>query len=199
LYRVGSALRALAATNPQSRTGKNMTGNESLRRELDAATAILKPSEYPKRLAELKEKFQHSITVLSEGAEKMRRFNCFAYAYGVWSNDRYISLVDDTLNAAVMDLAFVMDEIERNEIVEFAADAAQPNDIVLYFAGDQLTHAGRVVAVACKGELTIHSKWGPTEVHVHALWEVPLAYGDRVRFFSPPNPEALLDRLEGAE
>jgi hypothetical protein len=174
-----------------------MSGNESLRRELEAASTIIFPPAYLAKLDDLKRRFQHSIRVLPEAAGKIARFNCFAYAFGVWDKPRYERLVDQTNNSALMNSGFIMERLDRGELIEIDAAEAQPNDIVVYFAGDQLRHAGRIIAVSDK--LTIRSKWGGNEVHEHELWEVPLEHGDQVRFFRPPDPKALLDRLEAAQ
>jgi hypothetical protein len=173
-----------------------MPGNESLRRELDAASKIRVKSEYQRRLGLLKDRFQHSIRVLPDGKERMERFNCFAYALGAWNNPRYERLVDQSNTSAVTNSVFIMDVLNRGELVEVIPEAVQPNDIVLYFANDQLKHAGRVNVVAA--ELVIHSKWGGNEVHEHKLWELPFEHGDRVRFFRPTDADELLDRLEAA-
>jgi hypothetical protein len=115
----------------------------------------------------------------------------------VWDKPRYERLVDQTNNSVLMNSGFIMERLDRGESIEIDAAEAQPNDIVVYFAGDQLKHAGRIIAVS--GKLTIRSKWGGNEVHEHELWEVPLEHGDEVRFFRPPDPKALLDRLEAAQ
>jgi len=138
-----------------------MSGNESLRRELDAASTIIFPSAYLAKLDELKKRFQHSIRVLPEAAGKIARFNCFAYAFGVWDKPRYERLVDQTNNSALMNSGFIMERLDRGELIEIDAAEAQPNDVVVYFAGDRLRHAGRIIAVS--GKLTIRSKWGATK------------------------------------
>jgi hypothetical protein len=174
-----------------------MTRNDSLRLELDAAGAMKVSAEYRARLALLKKKFQHTIVVLSDGPGRIKRFNCFAYAFGIWNDPRYERLVSRAKNSALMNPAFVMQWLGGAGIIDVTDDAVRPNDVVLYFTGDRLMHAGRVVAVSA--ERTILSKWGGNEVHEHKLWELPLQYGDRVRYFRPPDAATLLDRLEAEQ
>jgi hypothetical protein len=102
-----------------------MSGNKSLRRELDAASTIIFPSAYLAKLDELKKRFQHSIRVLPEAAGKIARFNCFAYAFGVWDKPRYERLVDQTNNSALMNSGFIMERLDRGELIEIDAAEAQ--------------------------------------------------------------------------
>ena len=73
-----------------------MTGNKSPRTHLDTACTPRVLSKYRICLAELNEEFGHSIVILSDGGGKIERFNCFAYAFGVWGDIRYERLVEKT-------------------------------------------------------------------------------------------------------
>jgi hypothetical protein len=64
--------------------------------------------------------------------------------------------------------------------------------VVLYFDGGP-THAALVREAP--PQLVPESKWGPSELHSHGLWEVPASYGDQVRFYAPTDIEELLDLL----
>jgi hypothetical protein len=172
-----------------------MLEDENLRRELDAACKIRIPAEYQQRLDDLKARFDHSILVLPEGRGEIRRFNCFAYAFGVWNNPRYDCLVDRTQSSVLIDSALVMEMLNRGDLIEVATPRDEPS-VVFYFSGEKLMHAGCVKAVSGDLIITIHSKWGGNEVHEHKLWEVPLEYGDRVRFFQLPAAGTVLDQLE---
>lgn len=98
-----------------------MSGNKSLRRELDAASTIIFPSAYLAKLDESKKRFQHSIRVLPEAAGKIARFNCFAYAFGVWDKPRYERLVDQTNNSALMNSGFIMERFGSINLDQLAA------------------------------------------------------------------------------
>jgi hypothetical protein len=62
-----------------------MPGNVGLRRELDSASALRVMADYRARLQLLEAQYGHAITILQEGIREIARFNCFAYAFGVWS------------------------------------------------------------------------------------------------------------------
>jgi hypothetical protein len=90
---------------------------------------------------------------------------------------------------------FVQGLLANGELSEVRSDEVCRDDIALYFADNELKHAGRVASAP---DLIIHSKWGGNEVHEYPVWEIPLEHGDQVRFFKRPKSEWILDRLEAA-
>jgi hypothetical protein len=164
-----------------------MAGNRGLRSGLDEASAIIVPTEYCARLDYLKERYRHSIRILPDGAGQIRRFNCFAYALGIWCCPRYERLVDTTQSSVLVNSAFVQSLLANGELSEVRSSEVSRDDVVLYFADNELKHAGRVTSTS--SDLVIQSKWGANEVHEHPVWEIPLEHGDQVRFFKcPPQP-----------
>lgn len=173
-----------------------MDCNQDLSHELDAAMTIQNPTDYLKRIEELRQQYDHGITILPDGAGRLRNFNCFAYAFGIWDHSDFITLVEETLKGAIMNSKFVLSELAQGYLTEIAIADVQVGDVVLYFTDEALTHAGKVVAT--DNRIRVHSKWGPSEAHAHGLYEVPHAYGTITRFFRPPNPDEILDRLYDA-
>lgn len=171
-----------------------MAGNETLRRELEDASSLRLKSDYRIRLEELRTQYGHTITVLQDGAHEIERFNCFAYAFGVSSEPLYRQFVDEWQSSSLIDSEFVSEMIEQRHLVELPDGESPPGSLVLYFAGDQLRHAG--IIENDSAEPTIRSKWGGNEVHCHKLWEAPACHGDRVRFFRAPDPQAVLRLLK---
>jgi hypothetical protein len=171
-----------------------MAGNKALRRELDDASALRAKSDYQVRLDELKARYGHTITVLQDGAGEIERFNCFAYALGVWSEPSYRQLVDEWQSSSLIDAEFVSEMIKRADLAQLLDSETQPGSLVFYFAQKQLRHAGIVEDTSA--EPTIRSKWGGNEVHRHKLWEVPACHGDCVRLFRAPDPQAILAGLK---
>jgi hypothetical protein len=168
-----------------------MADVEGLRQELDEANLLRVKTDYQIRLEELKGRYGHTITILQDGADQIERFNCFAYALGVWNEPLYRELVDQWRSSSLIDSQFVSEMIERGD---FAESESRPENLVLYFAANQLRHAG--IVENASAEPTIRSKWGGNEVHRHKLWEVLASYGDRVRFFRAPDPQVVLARLK---
>jgi hypothetical protein len=61
-------------------------GRENLRRELDTVSTLVVKADYIAALDQLRQTYQHSVRILSEGASRMERFNCFAYVLGMWND-----------------------------------------------------------------------------------------------------------------
>jgi hypothetical protein len=170
-----------------------MPGDAQLRHELQAAMAIAEPDAYLKRLEELREKFKHAVIVLPHGTDRLSRFNCYAYAFGIWEHRDFVALVEDTGTSAIMNSTFIETELAGGGLLEVDLNAADVGDIVIYFKDGKPKHAGKIAALGTS--LTVHSKWGPSEMHAHDMWEVPDIYGDDLYCFKPPDPESILDRL----
>jgi hypothetical protein len=164
-----------------------MAGNETLRRDLDEASALRSQSEYRIRLENLKGEHGHTVVVLEDG-------NCFAYALGAWDEPSYRQLVHEWQSSSLIDSQFVSEMIVGSDLAELPPNEIQPGSVVLYFDGERLRHAGLVEDATA--EPVIRSKWGGNEVHRHKLWEVPSPYGDCVRFYRAPDPQAILARLK---
>ena len=171
-----------------------MADVEGLRRELDEANALRVKAAYQIRLEELKARYAHTIAILQDGANEIERFNCFAYAFRVWSEPLYRELVDQWQSSSLIDSEFVSKMIGWGDLAVLLEGESRPGSLVLYFAAGRLCHAG--IVEDASAEPTIRSKWGGNEVHRHKLWEVPACHGDRVQFFRAPDPQAVLARLK---
>ena len=75
--------------------------------------------------------------------------------------------------------------LRSTHLSELTRSEASDGSLVLYSA-HSITHAGRV-----SGQ-RILSKWGTCHLWYHGLYEVPLRYGDTVRFFTPPPREQVV-------
>jgi hypothetical protein len=171
-----------------------MSGSEGLRRELDSASGLKVVAEYRTRLEKLRSKYGHKIATLEDGAAEIARFNCFAYALRVWDDPVYRQFVEEWQSSSLINSELVSEMLSNGDFAEVPEAKVQPNDVVLYFAGEQLCHAG--IVEEASSPLIVRSKWGGNEVHRHKLWEVPACHGDRVRFFRLPDRETIFARLK---
>jgi hypothetical protein len=132
-----------------------MAENDTLRQQLDEASALRVKADYQIRLQELKERYGRTISVLEDGAHEIHRFNCFAYAFGVSNEPLYRQLADKWQSSSLIDSEFVFKMIMRGDLAKSPEDIARPGSLVLYFAGQQLCHAGIVedtMARAAEGD-----------------------------------------------
>jgi hypothetical protein len=164
-----------------------MAGNAQLRSELDTATKLRFRHQYTEALERLRREFAHSISILPDGRDRIERFNCFAYALGLWEHPEYIRRVDAASNSAVANSLVVRALLEGGKLIETSAAAAVPGDVVLYFDKKAITHAALI-----SEQQTYCSKWGGDDVHQHRLWEVPAQYGNRVRYYRVPDASSIL-------
>lgn len=171
-----------------------MSGDAELRRSLDVASKLKVVSDYRAQLATLKAQYGHTISMLSVGSGWIHRFNCFAYALGVWEHDTYIRAVDASADSAIVNSSFLQQMIREGALAEVALLDVEEGDIVVYFDKDGVTHAAKIVSPATP--MMLQSKWGGNEIHQHALWEVPASYGDCVRIFRQSDRSATLSRIE---
>jgi hypothetical protein len=111
----------------------NMPGDRGLRSELGDASTILVPTEYRARLGNLKERYGHAIRILPDGASQIRRFNCFAYALGIWCCPRYKRLVDAMQSSVLVNSAFVQGLLANGELSEVRHCEVSRGDVALHF------------------------------------------------------------------
>jgi len=182
---------SLLTVNPIfAATEITMPGIAALRHELDVASKLEEVSAYQAKLSVLRDRFGHRIAILPEGRERMARFNCFAYALGLWNHAEYIRLVVTNNDSAVINSSTISEMLSEGVLAETDPNYASANDIVVYFDNGRVTHAG---VVGDKG--LVRSKWGANEVHERAVWDVPATYGDVVRYFRKPALETVLHRF----
>jgi hypothetical protein len=174
-----------------------MSGNRKLREALDAASSLTDWNVYLDTLESCRTQFDHGITVLPDGKGRLRRFNCYAYALGLWDHADYISAVDRSTNSAIVDTPFVKSMVQSGLLVKRSSPQPCAGDVAVYYHYGQPTHAALVVSV--DDAIWFQSKWGGNEVHRHGLWEVPAMYGDVVRFFRQPKPSDTLNVLHSRQ
>jgi catechol 2,3-dioxygenase-like lactoylglutathione lyase family enzyme len=66
---------------------------------------------------------------------------------------------------------------------------ATDEDIIIYFDNNTPTHAGKFN----KGRVV--SKWGTGHLWEHPIYEVPLSYGNRIKFYLPVDRHDILKRF----
>jgi hypothetical protein len=169
-----------------------MEEKETLREALDRIMPIPYPAAYATAFEELRVKHGHTIERRSGERQWLDTFNCYALALDLVDTPRYRRLVDEHGDSALADSAFVTGLIEDAEVREIPEDEIRPGSLVAYFNTGALTHCGLILSDSKR----VRSKWGPSELYEHELWEVGASYGREVRFFEPPDPDHILDLLE---
>ena len=131
--------------------------------------------------------YPHSIGALhsAEFHDRIREFNCFAFAFQVYRWSRFFDLrkaspgvvFTETFVAAML---ADLHEVTPSEAVE--------GDVVIY-STETIVHAGIV-----HGQGVVRSKWGESYIWRHGTFEVPAEYGWEVHYFAALPLEVMVDR-----
>lgn len=106
------------------------------------------------------------------------------YAFGIENNQQYIQLaweVDERIHANPNFVQFLI----KNEYMIEEQQAA--NGCVIVYFDEKIKHIGQLIS-----ESRVISKWGLGHLYEHAFFEIPISYGDTIRFFKPPAHESIV-------
>lgn len=153
----------------------------ALRNALPARDEPLTSLEHRARLERLRETMPHTITF------RESRFDgsCMTYVLGLDTIDAYRRVALAFEPPVFAGKAFAHWLIEQIDEVQ----TPTLGSLTFYFEGDDWVHVGAVDDMEGR---RIVSKWGEMAVFEHDLNEVPVGYGDHVRFFEKPTTEAAL-------
>ncbi len=150
---------------------KNVENNTELRSEIRRLTATTIPTKHKRSIEELKQKFNHNIRLLSNPNFIDTTEDCFLYTMKhVLAKPDYEKLkgklpnlgnFNDLINKGFLSLHDEYDNTDR---------------VVVYFNENGVAHFGFI-----DGE-KIRSKWGRGLIWEHSLFEVPIEYGNTVKF-----------------
>ncbi|MFC1824881.1 hypothetical protein ACFL9T_19405 [Thermodesulfobacteriota bacterium] len=145
------------------------------RQKLEEATQQGFPGRHPERIAALKTDYPHHIEVQGN-PNFISNDDCFLYVFkGQIPPD-----ILKPFEHLIEEIPDLFEEIGHKLISKgFLSlhDERRPDDrIVIYFDGEIAKHFGRI------DNDKIVSKWGKGLTWKHDLFEIPLSYGDRVKY-----------------
>jgi hypothetical protein len=150
---------------------------QQFRLQLQIITTGRNADEWPAMIEALRAEYPHTIREVAAGD---RRFNCFAFALGLWRSANYFRVAAGSEEPNVFaDTPFVHHLVDSGFLVTAECRSA-PDQLVIYSRLRNITHAGTLSA----GRVT--SKWGTGKYFEHAIREVPANYGDEVCCFELP-------------
>lgn len=114
--------------------------------------------------------FADHLEVVSAPPQPHEQYNCFAYALGVpeWVRTYTFSQA-----------------VSNNDLLE--ASEPSSNDLVVYFDGTQIRHAGRYFS-----EKEVISKWAGGPIFRHETFMCPATYGNIVKYFKAVSRDKAL-------
>jgi hypothetical protein len=172
-------------------TVKLANSNAALRKALESISNV-QIGNHRQEIEKLAELHSHTIKFVRY---KETDEACVAYALGLADNRKYRSLTHwakfDDIDCNVCAGPVFMAWILEGRLREVGTPHA--GCLVCYFSNSRWKHIG-VMGVDDR----VTSKWGAFPAYEHALDEVQESYGDEVRFFEPPSPDAPALFLEFA-
>ena len=152
-----------------------------LRNDLQKMTEM-DPSLHAEELERLRQKYGHSIELVSQACPRTNDRNCYEYALGI---DAEISgWVGGELKWDQDTGRRFMTEYILPSLQEVRGEDAKDSDLIVYFDGEQPTHAGLM-----ETERVI-SKWGrPGHVYKHRILEVRSTYGTHTKLYKKMDPK----------
>jgi hypothetical protein len=130
----------------------------------------------PEVVRSLANRYPHSVEVFRQVVEadvRTWQFNCHAFAMGLSSTDDYWRINTERPNV-IASGRFV--EALLSGVTPIRASEAADGDLVVYYA-TTVVHTGVVAGSR------VVSKWSMGHTWRHGLLEVPVPYGDAVKYF----------------
>lgn len=151
-----------------------------LRQKLHEITENGDPSSHRKLIGDLREHHSHNITALDLDATY--GFNCVMHAFDIIDHPEYVRLAFACPEDVYAGAEFANFLIDHGYLSEKTTSA--PGLLAVYFDGGKFKHVGLLLS-----ETRVESKWGIGHLYEHELFEVPISYGNDVRYFAPLSPE----------
>ncbi len=157
------------------------------RTQLENITKCRGETKQEKLIEDLSLRYPHSIKKHEDKSviESSLEYNCFNYALNLF---RSLLLREGVTKKDLFpDCEFVRFCIEKIRLAEIPFKAVKNDDLIIYFdSGAQPKHAGTM------RNMRVVSKWGHGNLWEHATWEVPISYGNNVRYFAAIEDEEVL-------
>jgi hypothetical protein len=150
--------------------------NKALRIALDFPAGTL-VGEHAAKLETIRRGYPHTIVLKQEPAD----LTCVPYAFGLTNNLMYRKIAAG-FNREVFAGQKFIEWVLNDRLREVSRRTL--GALALYFSAKIWRHIGFISAMD-----RVTSKWGTFPVYDHHLWEVPISYGDKLRFFKRPAPE----------
>lgn len=135
------------------------------------------------KVLQLASKFEGAfIMPIHRQSENQHAFNCFMHVLNL--ADR---ITPNVVEQEGKKFRFIVNSslfrkfYDAGLLSEISLDQLEPNDLIVYYNGQEKMHAGRYIAPNL-----VESKWGVGPLFRHGLWNVPKSYGDSLRYFKKP-------------
>lgn len=145
------------------------------RKQLDNISSSL-PTQQPNTIRQLNSLCSHSISLESNQYFINAKEDCFRYIFkNIIPKHIWAAIEQKHQKNDFNSENFISSLISRGLLV-LHAEQREDDKIVVYFEGDKVKHFGRI------DNDKIISKWGNYHVWRHKRWEIPLSYGNSIKY-----------------
>jgi hypothetical protein len=160
------------------------------RKELELATQGI-PRKHPQLIADLKKKYTHSISLRSNPNMMDPTSDCFLFVFEEYIPEELVGKIRVfSQNSSVRSNVF--QNLLDNGFIELHDDRKTDDRIVVYFDKLIVTHFGKIE------RNKILSKWGAGLIWEHPVFEVPLSYGNAIRYSNGQIDIKVLEKILSA-
>lgn len=144
-------------------------------------------SDHPSLLEDLSREIENTIKIL-DSEHPIDRYTCFVYVFDFVEDPAYVRIATYGSGRVFAGPEFVKFLLNNNYLSEIRPTEVGDNDIVIYFNGAEIKHAGKI---SVNGRVI--SKWGIGHLFEHSIFEVPEQYGNDIRYYKQLAKETALD------
>ena len=181
----GRGQARVSQVTPVVRHRRSVDAN--LRKRLMDITETADLTDHPALIEEMRTQFCHTIA-RRQGPAAVDRYTCAVYAFDLVEDPTYVSIATFGLGRTYAGAEFVEFLLENGLLTERPLEGGVEGDLVMYLDDGRFRHVGKLHTPN-----RVVSKWGTGHLWEHELWEVPLNYGNELRFFEGPVDDAGLD------
>ncbi len=158
-----------------------------LRQNLQIITETTPVDQHPEKIQDLASLTGHSIKVVGSFFA-VSEYTCVVHSFDLVRDPLYVSVADFGLGRIFAGSEFIHYLLDQRLLSEYQYDSVFNGDLVMYLKNDSFKHIGLVLE-----KNRVLSKWGTGHLYNHLTWEVPISYGDKVRYFKKLAPAEGLD------
>ena len=164
-----------------------MMGLNDFRKQLDLATQGI-PSKHPDAIRALLKEYSHKISLKCNPNFIDLKSDCFLFVFEEYVPKQLVGKIR-TFSQNISKKPNVFKELLNKGFIELHDERKARDKIVVYFDKGTVTHFGKIE------NDKILSKWGVGLVWEQPLFEVPLSYGNEVKYSSGEMDVEVLENI----
>ena len=156
------------------------------RKKLEQATQGI-PCKHPQCINSLSNDYSHSIVKQGNPNDMDTTTDCFIYVFKQKIPNSLMEIIHKISENSQENLKNCIQELLESGFIELHDIKSTDDTVIVYFDNSIVKHFGKIV----NGEII--SKWGKGLIWKHPVFEVPISYGNIVKY---SNGKINIDILE---